>query len=206
MFRSHLVEAALIGCLTALASFCALNAQAGETYSIVAQSNRSSAATGRRPLSERIAAANLPIISPTTATTAAAPPRATATQRESLPEQPAPSPENMAVAAVRVDHMHEGVPSPPVPKPAFALPVLWPFAPKWPVVSSQAEASSASKTATAKTATAKTATAKTATPKGTSAKQSTAQTQATGRDRQRQTTARSNGKDLNGTNPASVTR
>jgi len=186
MFRSHLIEATLIGCLTALASFCALNARAGETYSIVAQSNRSSAATGRRPLSERIAAANLPIISPTTATMAAAPPRATATQRESLPEQPAPSPENMAVAAVRVDHVHEGVPSPPVPKPAFALPVLWPFAPKWPVVSSQAEASSASKTATAKTAT-----AKTATPKGTSAKQST---------------ARSNGKDLNGTNPASVTR
>ena len=68
MFHSRLAEATLIGCLTALASFCALNARAGETYSIVAQSNRSSAATGRRPLSERIAAANLPIIAATAAT------------------------------------------------------------------------------------------------------------------------------------------
>ena len=62
MFRSRMAEAALIGCLAALASFCALSARAGETYSIVAQSSRSSATTGRRPLAERISAANLPII------------------------------------------------------------------------------------------------------------------------------------------------
>ena len=71
MFRSRLAEASLIGCLTALASFCAFNARGGETYSIVAQSTRSSAATGRRPLAERITAANLPIITQTAAAPAA---------------------------------------------------------------------------------------------------------------------------------------
>ncbi|NCY03889.1 MAG: hypothetical protein EBX36_13525, partial [Planctomycetia bacterium] len=62
MFRSRTAQAALVGCLATLASFCALQARGGDSYAIVAQSTRSSAATGRRPLAERIAAANLPII------------------------------------------------------------------------------------------------------------------------------------------------
>jgi hypothetical protein len=128
MFRSRLAEATLIGCLTALASFCALNARAEETYAIVAQSNRSSAATGCRPLSERIAAANLPLITQSTAA-------ATAVPRETTPEKApasvklAPETENMAVAAVRVDHETDASAVPP-PPPGF-----WPsFGFKWPTV------------------------------------------------------------------------
>jgi hypothetical protein len=62
MIRSRMAQAVLIGCLAALAGFCALQAGAEETYSIVAQSTPASAGTGRRPVAERIAAANLPII------------------------------------------------------------------------------------------------------------------------------------------------
>jgi hypothetical protein len=73
MLHSRSLEAAVIGSLAALATFCALSARAGDTYSIVAQSSHATAATGRRPLAERIAAANLPIIVQTAATTPEAP-------------------------------------------------------------------------------------------------------------------------------------
>jgi hypothetical protein len=136
MYRSRLAEATLIGCLTALASFCALNARAGETYSVVAQSDRSSAGTGRRPLAERIAAANLPIIAPTAAVPAATVPTATAPRRPAQREataraQETATPENMAVAAVRVDQQDDVAPTPP-PRLAITPPVLWPFGPKRP--------------------------------------------------------------------------
>ena len=87
MFRSRMAEATLVGCLAALAGFCAIQAHGGEAYSVVAQSSRSSAATGQRPLAERIASANLPII----VKTAANVPTGTFA---------ADSTENMAVAAV----------------------------------------------------------------------------------------------------------
>jgi hypothetical protein len=90
MFHSRAVQSVLVGCLATLASFCALQARGGETYSIVAQSTRSSAATGRRPLAERIAAANLPII-------------VQATEAAPLVHAAAPEPENVAVAAVAID-------------------------------------------------------------------------------------------------------
>ena len=91
MFHSRAVQATLVGCLATLASFCALQARGDETYSIVAQSNRFSAATGRRPLAERIAAANLPISVQATDTAPLA--------RTAAPEPP----ENVAVAAVAID-------------------------------------------------------------------------------------------------------
>lgn len=71
MLRSRSLEAAVIGCLAALATFCALSARAADTYSVVAQSSRATAATGRRPLAERIAAANLPIVAQSGATATA---------------------------------------------------------------------------------------------------------------------------------------
>jgi hypothetical protein len=61
MHRTRNAEALLIGLLAALATFCALEAGAAETHSIVAQSDGTTAGTGRRPLSQRIAAAALPI-------------------------------------------------------------------------------------------------------------------------------------------------
>jgi hypothetical protein len=68
MVRTTFNEAFLIGLLTALASFCALKASAEQpakqAYSVVAQSSRATAATGRRPLGQRIAASNLPILIP----------------------------------------------------------------------------------------------------------------------------------------------
>ena len=133
MFRSRLAEATLIGCLTALASFCALNAKAGETYSIVAQSNRASAATGCRPLSERIAAGNLPLITQSTAAVET-PRREMTLQTAPLPEKPAPEPENMAVAAVPMDHITEAAAVPP------PTPGLWPFGIKLPTFSAKAPA------------------------------------------------------------------
>jgi hypothetical protein len=175
MFHSRLAEATLIGCLTALASFCALNARAGENYSIVAQSTRSSAATGRRPLGERIAAANLPIITATgvspdatarlTVPRTAATPRTTGTPRTAgMTDADAAMPaENMAVAAVRVDYPDT---PPPPPSPAVTPPVLWPFGIKKPAAA-QAKSSSSSP---------------------------------------RQSTARSSGKGLSSSSPASVTR
>ena len=198
MFHSRLAEATLIGCLTALASFCALNARAGETYSVVAQSNRFSAATGRRPLSERIAAANLPIIAETTAT----PPQATARQiKQYTParaETALPS-ENMAVAAVRVDQELVVAPEPP-PGHAVTPPVLWPFGTKR-TATPAPRPSTASEQAVA-------------TGKATNGKATTAASQpvagkkgpTAGRDVQRQANARSSGKGLSSSSPASVTR
>ena len=203
MFHSRLAEATLIGCLTALASFCALSARAGETYSVVAQSNRFSAATGRRPLSERIAAANLPIIAETTAT----PPQATAYQsRQDTParaDTAAPS-ENMAVAAVQVDQELVVAPEPP-PRHAVTPPVLWPFGTKRTATPAQ-RPNTASKQAVA--------TGKAANGKPTNGKATTAARQpdaggkspTAGRDVQRQANARSSGKGLSSSSPASVTR
>jgi len=102
MLRSRTTQSTLIGCLAALASFCALNALAGDNYSIVAQSTRSSAATGRRPLAERITAANLPIIAQSTGAVTAA-----------RTDEPLPQ-ENIAVAPVRVEEMDAAV-TPPAP-------------------------------------------------------------------------------------------
>lgn len=67
MLRSRTCQAVVIGCLAALATLCALSARAAETYSVVAQSTPATAGTGRRPLAERIASANLPIASETAA-------------------------------------------------------------------------------------------------------------------------------------------
>jgi hypothetical protein len=69
MLRTASTQALLIAVLTALASFCALKASAGQPatprrYSIVAQSSKATAATGRRPISQRIAASNLPLLIP----------------------------------------------------------------------------------------------------------------------------------------------
>lgn len=189
MFHSRLAEATLIGCLTALASFCALNARAGETYSIVAQSNRSSAATGRRPLSERIAAANLPIISQTAATTS----QATAGENPSTRAEANATGENMAVAAVRVDPEVEAAPVPP-PRPAATPPVLWPFGTKWPATTAQRPSHAKQPVAAGKAP-------GSARPAAAGAKSPTA-----GRDVQRQASARSSGKGLSSSSPASVTR
>jgi len=57
--RSH--EASLVALLAGLAAFCALEAQGGQPYTVVGQSSKETAATGRRPLGERIKAANRPI-------------------------------------------------------------------------------------------------------------------------------------------------
>jgi len=191
MFHSRLAEATLIGCLTALASFCALNARAGETYSIVAQSNRFSAATGRRPLSERIAAANLPIITHS----AAMPPQGTIVQnKQDAADRPAPAAnsENMAVAAVRVD---QEAAMAPVPKPSATPPVLWPFGTKWTATASQRPSPAKQPVASAKASNASSQRVAEGT-----------KPQAAGRDPQRQASARSSGKGLSSSSPASVTR
>ena len=180
MFRSRMAEAALIGCLAALASFCALSARAGETYSIVAQSSRSSATTGRRPLAERISAANLPII---TARPAPEPAAAIARVETEV------SRENMAVAAVQVDHRAEAAPA-PAPKPAVTPPVLWPFGTKWPGVTTAQKAAKP-------------------TPKIVAAngpKPAAASGQKPESASQRQASASSSGKGLSSSSPASVTR
>lgn len=193
MFHSRLAEATLIGCLTALASFCALNARAGETYSIVAQSNQFSAATGRRPLSERIAAANLPIITQTAAT----PPQGTVQQKSqdtaAARVDATAASENMAVAAVRVDQDVEAAPAPPA-RPAITPPVLWPFGTKRTATAAQ-QTNPAKQTVATGKATGSTRQA-TAGSKGPTA----------GRDVQRQANARSSGKGLSSSSPASVTR
>jgi hypothetical protein len=69
MLRTASMQALLIAVLTALASFCALKASAGQPatprrYSIVAQSSKATAATGRLPIAQRIAASNLPLLIP----------------------------------------------------------------------------------------------------------------------------------------------
>lgn len=60
MLRTPSVQAWLIGLLAGMASFCALNAFGEQTYSVVAQSTKATAATGRKPISQRLAASNLP--------------------------------------------------------------------------------------------------------------------------------------------------
>jgi hypothetical protein len=60
MIRSTAFEAAVVGGLAALASFCALHASGEEPYSVVAQSTKATAGTARRPLSSRIASSRLP--------------------------------------------------------------------------------------------------------------------------------------------------
>jgi hypothetical protein len=194
MFHSRLAEATLIGCLTALASFCALNARAGETYAIVAQSNQFSAATGRRPLSERIAAANLPIITQTAAT----PPEGTIAQkRQDTPARvdTTAASENMAVAAVRVDEDVAVAPAPPA-RPAITPPVLWPFGTK-------RTATTVRQTTPAKRTV---ATEKATGPTRQAAAAGSSKGPTTGRDVQRQANARSSGKGLSSSSPESVTR
>ncbi|MEI7862816.1 MAG: hypothetical protein WCJ21_09300, partial [Planctomycetota bacterium] len=67
MLRTRISQAFLIGLLASGATFCALAARGEEpaegrrTYSIVSQSDATSAATGRLPLAKRIASSNLPI-------------------------------------------------------------------------------------------------------------------------------------------------
>ena len=61
MVRTRTNEATVVGVLAALATFCALEARGGQPYSVVGQSTAKTAATGRRPLAERIKAANRPI-------------------------------------------------------------------------------------------------------------------------------------------------
>lgn len=200
MFHPRLAEAALIGCLTALASFCALNARAGETYSIVAQSNRSSAATGRRPLSERIAAANLPIITQTAAT----PPRGTLHAEAEPRAEATASMENMAVAAVQVDEAAETAPEPP-PRPTVTPPVLWPFGTKRTATAAAQRPSPAKQPVVAgKIAGSTTAGSKIAGSKSQPA--TAAPGSAPGRDMRRQADARPSGKGLSSSSPASVTR
>ena len=206
MFHSRLAEATLIGCLTALASFCALNARAGETYSIVAQSNQSSAATGRRPLSERIAAANLPIIAPTASTH----PRETVHQHPAAVGGTMPTMENaehmqtmenMSVAAVRVDREVEAAPEPP-PRYSVTPPVLWPFGTK-------RTASTAERTSPAKqpVASSKSPAVVSKSPAVVSKSPAVvSKSPAVVRDTQRQANARLSGKGLSSSSPASVTR
>ena len=109
MLRSASMQALLIAVLTALASFCAFKASAGQPaaprrYSIVAQSSKATAATGRRPISQRIAASNLPLLipiregcnehgcpAPTAATPLVQPPVAEdAVNEQAPPSEPAP--------------------------------------------------------------------------------------------------------------------
>lgn len=187
MNRSRLAEATLIGCLTALAIFCAGRAHGGETYSIVAQSNRATAATGRRPLAERISAANLPIIAQSTSSRV---PAAIEPTEAAHPEAHAATArtgngENMAVAAVRVDQPEASVPP---PRPAATPPVLWPFGTK--------RSAPARPETTAKRPVA---------PAG----QNVAKARpnpAAGRDGTRQANAKSSGNGLSSSSPASVTR
>jgi hypothetical protein len=171
MFRSRLADAAIVGCLTAAACFCALSARAEEPYAIVAQSSLSSATTGRRPLADRIVSANLPIISETELRQNHAPEHASkhpaAKPDESRAEsqvaagraggsrpvsgQPAkpakdgqvarrveagPAAENMAVAAVPVEHLeqHAQQSAAEVPAQKPAATSVWPFNGKWPTV------------------------------------------------------------------------
>jgi hypothetical protein len=200
MSRSRLAEATLIGCLTALASFCGLSARGGETYAIVAQSSRTSAATGRRPLAERIAAANLPIIADSSSATATVQPRDVARPDARVAPDRAGSGENMAVAAVRVDQQE---PVTPPPRPAVTPPVLWPFGTK------RAEApraetrhAEAQKRPAARPGAAEKRPATAAGP--TVAKDRT--NAAPGKAPQRQADARSSGNGLSGSRPAAVTR
>lgn len=61
MVRNRTHEAAVVGVLAALATFCALEARGGQPSTVVGQSTAKTASTGKRPLAERIKAANRPI-------------------------------------------------------------------------------------------------------------------------------------------------
>lgn len=61
MVRTRIHEAAVVGVLSALATFCALEARGGQPSTVVGQSTAKTASTGKRPLAERIKAANRPI-------------------------------------------------------------------------------------------------------------------------------------------------
>jgi len=70
MFRTTRQASFLVGALAVLAGVRSTPARAAdhplrETHSIVAQSTKATAGTGRRPISERIAASNLPLRTPT---------------------------------------------------------------------------------------------------------------------------------------------
>ncbi len=57
--RSH--EASVVQLLAALATFLSIEARADQPYAVVVQSTSATAGTGRRPIAERIKAANLPV-------------------------------------------------------------------------------------------------------------------------------------------------
>lgn len=61
MVRIRSREATIVGLLTLFAAPCAVETHAGQPYSVVGQSTAQTAATGRRPIAERIKAANRPI-------------------------------------------------------------------------------------------------------------------------------------------------
>jgi len=130
-------EAFLVGTLSALAIFCAVQARGGENHSIVAQSNASSAGTGRRPIAQRIISAGLPIViaapqkpapveaatpvpaAPLAAVEPLATPQAVAEPAEAVPAEvkpaeakPAANPEKMAEAPAV-----ETPPASPSPEP-----------------------------------------------------------------------------------------
>mgnify|MGYP006272675147 CR=1 FL=1 len=152
MFRSRLADAAIVGCLTAAACFCALSARAEEPYAIVAQSSLSSATTGRRPLADRIVSANLPIISDTELRHNQAAEQRAAKPDESRAEsqvaagraagsrpvsgQPAKPAKDGQVAAVPVEHLeqHAQQSTAEVPAQKPAATSVWPFNGKWPTV------------------------------------------------------------------------
>ena len=78
--------------LAAAVSFCALQASGEQPYSIVAQSNETTAATGRLPLAKRIVASGLPILIPARAESMAvqSEPLKTAEASEATPLAPLP--------------------------------------------------------------------------------------------------------------------
>lgn len=61
MVRIRSREATIVGLLALFAAPCAVESRAGQPYSVVGQSTSQTAATGRRPIAERIKAANRPI-------------------------------------------------------------------------------------------------------------------------------------------------
>ncbi|PHX98816.1 MAG: hypothetical protein CK530_03265 [Planctomycetaceae bacterium] len=92
MAYTRQAEACLIGLLAAAVSFCALQASGEQPYSIVAQSNETTAATGRLPLAKRIIASGLPILIPARAESMAvqSEPLKTAEASEATPFAPLP--------------------------------------------------------------------------------------------------------------------
>jgi len=92
MAYTRQAEACLIGLLAAAVSFCALQASGEQPYSIVAQSNETTAATGRLPLAKRIVASGLPILIPARAESMAvqSEPLKTAETSEATPLAPLP--------------------------------------------------------------------------------------------------------------------